>query len=322
MDVMSKSCPVRPTTGGDRNGCRARTRRTLAVGILVGAAVATSFTPGLLVAQTGPGLAILLTNDDGFEAPGITVVRDALIAAGHRVTVVAPLYDRSGSAMSVTTSGTIDYYRQEEGVWAIDGTPADAVTLALVHVMRSDPPDLVVSGADFGHNVGANVLGSGTVGAALTAARAGVPAIALSVAVDSGERGQPTPFSSTTDALAPAAAFLVEVVRQLAETGGAGLLPPRAVLNVNYPAVGTGTPAGVRFATVSSRRAFRQLYSVAGATGPARVETVAADADRAEEGSDVALLAADIVTVSVLDGNWDAGRAGWEPLLARLVIER
>jgi 5'-nucleotidase len=166
------------------------------------------------------------------------------------------------------------------------------------------------------------VLGSGTVGAALTAARAGVPAIALSVATDSGEGSHTTPFSSTTDALQPAADFLVEVVRQLAETGGAGLLPPRAVLNLNYPAVGTGPPAGVRFATVSSQRAFRQLYSVAGDTGPARVETVAADTDRAEEGSDVALLAADFVTVSVLDGNWDAGRAGWEPLLARLVIER
>lgn len=290
--------------------------------MLVAVGIGTCLVPVPLVAQAGPGLTILLTNDDGFEAPGITVVRDALIAAGHRVTVVAPLDDRSGSAMSVTTSGTIDYYRQEEGVWAIDGTPADAVTLALVHVMHSGPPDLVVSGADFGHNVGANVLASGTVGAALTAARAGVPAIALSVAVDSGERSHATPFSSTTDALAPAADFLVEVVRQLAETGGAGLLPPRAVLNVNYPAVGAGPPAGVRFATVSSQRAFRQLYSVAGDTGPASVETVAADADRAEEGSDVALLAAGVITVSVLDGNWDAGQAAWEPLLARLVIER
>jgi 5'-nucleotidase len=286
------------------------------------ALVATALGPSAGAAQTGSSLRILLTNDDGFEAPGITAVRAALVAAGHQVTVVAPLDDRDGAGSSVTTSGTIDYYRQEEGVWAVDGTPADAVTLALVHVMAAARPDLVVAGADFGQNVGANVLTSGTVGAAITAARAGVPAIALSVETDPGEQALATPYPGTVGALLPAAELLVEIVRQLAETGGGGLLPPRYVLNVNYPAIGADAPAGVRFATVSSRRAFRQLYSVAGDTGPARIETVAADADRAEEGSDLALLAAGMVTISVLDGDVGVGAASWEPLRRRLVIER
>lgn len=277
---------------------------------------------GPVGAQAGPGLTVLLTNEDGFEAPGLSTIREALLAAGHRVTVVAPLDDRSGAGMSLTTGGTIDYYRQEEGVWAIDGTPSDAVTLGLVHVMRDDPPDLVISGADFGQNVGANIVGSGTVGAAITAARAGVPAIALSVAVELRDGDRAAPFPGTTEALGPASELLVDLVRQLAETGGGGLLPPRAVLNVNYPAVGGDEPAGVRFATVSSRRAFRQLFSVAGDSGPARIETVAADPGRAEDGSDLALLAAGYVTLSVLDGDWDAGRESWEPLLQRLVIER
>lgn len=288
---------------------------------------AAALTAVLTALLTQPALAdqslgILLTNDDGYDAPGILAVRSALVQAGHRVTIVAPLDDRSGSGSSLTTRGTIDYYPQESGVWAVDGTPVDAVTLGLVHVLRDDPPDLVITGANFGQNVGADVLSSGTVGAALAASRAGIPAIALSVGVELREAGGSPPFASTTAAFEPAAALLLEIVTQLAQSGGEGLLPARTVLNVNYPAVGSDATAGVRFATLSSIRGFRQLFSVAGDQGPARVEMAPGSVDRAEEGSDVALLAAGFATVSVLDGDLDAGRASWEPLLRRLVIER
>ena len=111
-------------------------------------------------------------------------------------------------------------------------------------------------------------------------------------------------------------------MRQLRESDAQGLLPPRHVLNVNYPAVGGREPVGVRFATVSSTRAFRQVYAVAGRTGPARVELAPGDPDRAEEGSDYGLLFAGYVTISVLDGNVDAGPTAWESLRERLVIER
>ena len=140
-------------------------------------------------------LNVLLTNDDGFEAPGLVAMRGALLQAGHRVTVVAPLENQVGVGAAITTSGTIDYYPQEEGVWAVDGTPSDAVALALVHVMRADPPDVVIAGADYGQNVGAGVMVSGTVGAALTAARTGVPAIAVSVATDPRQAERPTPYA-------------------------------------------------------------------------------------------------------------------------------
>lgn len=289
----------------------------------VGAATAVLF--GTLVtssAASAQSLDIVLTNDDGYEAPGLLITRDALVAAGHSVTIVAPLDDRSGSGSSITTRGTIDYYPQGGGVWAVDGTPVDAVTLALVHVFRDDPPDLVISGANFGQNVGADVLSSGTVGAALAASRSGIPAIALSVGVELREVGSERPFASTLDAFAPAAEFLVEVVSQLVQSGGSGLLPPRTILNVNYPSVGGDAVAGVRFATVSSIRGFRQVFSVAGEQGPARVELAPGNVDRAEEGSDLALHGAGFVTISVLDGNLDAGRTAWEPLLRRLVIER
>lgn len=272
--------------------------------------------------QASSTLRILLTNEEGFRAEGLARVREALAAAGHDVVVVAPLDDRDGSGAARTTWGLIDYYPQADGVWAVNGTPADAVTLAMVHVMRADPPDLVIAGADLGHSVGADVLSSGVVGAALTASRMGVPAIALSVATDEAERDTEPAFPSSTAAYDPAAALLTDLVRQLAESSGGGLLGPRQILNVNYPAVGGASPTGVRFATVSSVRAFRQLFTVTGEVGPARVETIAASPDRAEEGSDVALLAAGYVTISVLDGDLDAGEGSWEPLLERLVIER
>lgn len=305
---MQRGAAVRPR----RRGARSALRWALALAAAAGPAAA----------QEAPGLSILLTNDDGYAAPGITSLRAALVAAGHRVTVVAPLDNRSGSGMSGTTSGLIDYYEQAPGVWAIDGTPADAVSIGLVHLMRDDPPDLIVSGTNFGHNVGQSVLSSGTVGAALTASRQGFPAIAFSVAIDFEERASRPPFASTTAAFAPAASFLVDLIRQLHESDARGLLPPRQVLNVNYPAVGAAAPAGVRFATVASVRAIRHVYSVAGDTGPARVELAPGDPDRAEAGSDFDLLSDGYVTISVLDGDLDAGRASWGPLLERLAIER
>lgn len=299
-------------------------RHTLAAGarlalvVLVGCALA----PAAAGAQERAGLSILLTNDDGYEAPGLTALRDALVAAGHSVTVVAPLDDRSGTSAAHTISGLVDYYQQSEGVWAIDGTPADAVTLGLVHVMREALPDLVIAGSDFGQNAGATVVHSGTVGAVITATRMGIPAIAVSVALDFSEADATPPHGSTRAAFAPAADFVVGVVRQLHETDAQGLLPPRVALNVNYPAVGTRAVAGVRFAPIASVRAFRQVFAVAGSTGPARVETVEGDAARAEAGSDLDLLGRGFVTISVLDGSFDAGPAAWEPLLSRIAIER
>jgi len=268
------------------------------------------------------GLDVLLTNDDGYAAPGITAMRDALVAAGHRVTLVAPLENRSGSSMSQTTSGLIDYYEQSEGVWAVDGTPADAVNLALVHLLRDRPPDLVVSGSNFGQNVGASVLGSGTVGAALAASRQGVPAIAVSVAIAPDGRTTDPPYTATTAAFAPAADLVVELIARLRESDATGLLPPRIVLNVNYPAVGAAEVAGVRFAPVASVRAFRRVYSVAGDTGPARVETILADAERAEPDSDYDFLARGFVAISVLDGNLDAATDLRDGIVRRLGIER
>ncbi|MCB1646367.1 MAG: 5'/3'-nucleotidase SurE, partial [Pseudomonadales bacterium] len=127
-------------------------------------------------------LRILLTNDDGYKAPGIRAMYKALIHAGHDVTIVAPATQQSGSAASIT-SGGVSINEAEPGIWSVDGRPADAVRVGIGHIMKDNPPDLVISGANFGQNVGYDTNVSGTVGAAITALQLGFRAIAISVEV-------------------------------------------------------------------------------------------------------------------------------------------
>ena len=122
-------------------------------------------------------LRILLTNDDGYNTPGIQAVRSALLESGHDVTLVAPLENQSGSGARVTSSGVLQYKQQSDGVWSVDGSPADSVLVGLLHIMKEQAPDLVISGANFGQNPG-YAINSGTVGAATVAMYAGFPAIA------------------------------------------------------------------------------------------------------------------------------------------------
>lgn len=176
---------------------------------LMGGAVL-GWTPPLWAGETAP-LNILLTNDDGVDAPGIRAVREALLAAGHKVTMVAPIEDHSGSGAQVTTRGSIGYQERSSGVWSVDGFPADAVLIGLLHIMKDEKADLVVAGANFGQNLG-YAINSGTVGAATVAMYAGVPAIALSVGVDYAEvSAQPYPFPSTFKAFPGAAELCVRL---------------------------------------------------------------------------------------------------------------
>ena len=132
-------------------------------------------------AQQPAGLHVLLTNDDGYQASGLRVMREALAAAGHRVTVVAPAENQSGAGTRATTS-RFRVEQKAEGVSGIGGSPLDAAWVGLQIVLRNAPPDLVVSGIDQGANPGSS-LASGTVGAALAAAVRGYPAIAVSAQI-------------------------------------------------------------------------------------------------------------------------------------------
>jgi len=128
-------------------------------------------------------LLILLTNDDGIYAPGLAALYQELRQLGE-VTVVAPESEQSavGHAITLTTPLRVKEVALEDGEqgWAVSGTPADCVKIAMAELLP-EAPDLVVSGINLGPNVGINVLYSGTVSAATEAAILGVKGVALSL---------------------------------------------------------------------------------------------------------------------------------------------
>jgi 5'/3'-nucleotidase SurE len=189
-------------------------------------------------------LRIMLTSDDGVGGQGLFVLREALCGAGHEVTIVAPAADRSGTGTALTLNVAMRAIRSQfscagrpADAWALTGTPSDAVLFGLGTVFKNAAPDVVISGMNYGQNVGRAVNHSGTVGGAVTAAEEGVPSLAVSIAIHPRDAG--TGFSQTFLAAPRVAAYVVGLVGQLRDTAkdGEGLLPDRVALNVNYPIV-------------------------------------------------------------------------------------
>ena len=160
---------------------------------------------------------ILVTNDDGVHSPGLAALAEAMASLGD-VTVVAPATEMSAVSHALTITRPLRLERVRAGVFAVDGTPTDCVTLAYVKVLDA-PPDLVVSGINLGYNLSVDITYSGTVAGAMEGAIFGVPSIAFSLC-----RSKDYDFAQ--------AAWAARVVAQrVLETG----LPPRTMLNVNVP---------------------------------------------------------------------------------------
>lgn len=161
---------------------------------------------------------ILISNDDGYQAPGIQALAAALaeIATIH---VVAPDRDRSGASNSLTLDTPVRARRAENGFTYVDGTPTDCVHLAITGLLEHEP-DMVVAGINSGANLGDDVLYSGTVAAAMEGRFLGLPAIAVSLT--DGARHFET-----------AARVSVDLVRRVLS----GALPVDTILNVNVPDV-------------------------------------------------------------------------------------
>ncbi|MEM9711790.1 MAG: 5'/3'-nucleotidase SurE [Actinomycetota bacterium] len=250
-------------------------------------------------------LRILLTNDDGWDAPGLVMLAEALRSAGHDVTVVAPAANRSGASANVSFIGTLAVTRHDERTFAVHGTPVEAVSFGLDVVFAGDAPDLVISGANDGENVGAMVLYSGTVAAAAAALNAGVPAIAVSSEFD---------LETFTVDHRPTVAAVVELVTALGRRRIDGAVLPAGVgINLNHPRSSAGEDPEVEV-TRTGRGWFALEYHLdelpaPGTTTEANVG-FRLDVPEPLDGADTTALAAGRISVAVLHPGMDRPPVG------------
>lgn len=178
---------------------------------------------------------ILVTNDDGVQAEGIRALADAL-APLAAISIVAPDREQSATSHALTLHRPLRLRTISDGVMSVDGTPTDAVLLA-VHGSLKRRPDLVVSGINHGPNMGSDVIYSGTVAAASEGSLLGIPSIAISLA--------------TWDAadFAPAARIAHNLVKWFLQRG----LPQHTCLNVNIPPLPRSEVKGVRITRLGKR---------------------------------------------------------------------
>jgi 5'-nucleotidase len=182
--------------------------------------------------KIGIPMRILLTNDDGIQAAGLAAIHEALLEAGHNVHVVAPMTEQSavGHALTVFLPLRVKEFRKDglfgHGVY---GTPTDCVKLALTRLVP-ERPELVVSGINAGHNVGPDIVYSGTVAAAAEAAQVGLPALALSM--------DDYRLTDARDQARHAAGLVGRIDWKS--------LPARRVVNVNYPDLPIARTKGLR----------------------------------------------------------------------------
>ena len=178
---------------------------------------------------------ILLTNDDGYHAPGLKILEAIAAGLSDDVWIVAPAEEQSGAGHSLTLTRPLRIRRFDDRRFAVSGTPTDAVMLALGQIMRDAPPDLILSGINRGANLAEDVTYSGTVSAAMEGALAGIRSIALSQVYDREGMGDSVPFDT-------AAAWGPRVLAPLMDAPFA----PRTLINVNFPARPAGEVEGVR----------------------------------------------------------------------------
>ncbi len=174
---------------------------------------------------------ILLTNDDGIHAPGLTVLEEIARELSDDVWVCAPAEEQSGAGHSLTLHHPVRLREHGERRFSVTGTPTDSVNLALRKLFAERKPDLVLSGVNAGENLGDDITYSGTISAAMEAALAGIPAIGLSQAYRDTNFGFDAARHWGAKVLAP----LIDV--QMAR---------RTLVNVNFPALAADNVKGIR----------------------------------------------------------------------------
>ena len=177
---------------------------------------------------------ILLTNDDGINAPGLNVLERIARQFSDDVWVCAPAEEQSGAGHSLTLTRPVRLRQHAERRFSVSGTPTDSVTMALRKVLPG-APDLILSGVNRGANLGDDVTYSGTVAAAMEGTLAGIRSIALSQVYSKEGVGNDVSFSA-------AEAWGAKVIAPLLDQPFA----PRTLINVNFPPLAAGEVKGIK----------------------------------------------------------------------------
>ncbi|SFK54949.1 5'/3'-nucleotidase SurE [Shimia haliotis] len=192
---------------------------------------------------------ILVTNDDGINAPGLKVletIAHEVAGPDGEVWVVAPAFEQSGVGHCISYTHPTMIAKMGERRFAAEGSPADCVLAGVHDVMKDTPPDLILSGVNRGNNSAENALYSGTLGAAIEGALQGIASIAISQYLGPANYTAEDPFEAS-------AKFGAEVVRKILAAGPANNGDYKLFYNVNVPPVLAADVKGIRVATQGRR---------------------------------------------------------------------
>ncbi|HYD13802.1 MAG TPA: 5'/3'-nucleotidase SurE [Allosphingosinicella sp.] len=178
---------------------------------------------------------VLLTNDDGVNAPGLEALERIAARFSDDIWIVAPSEEQSGAGHSLTLTQPLRLRKLGERRFCVTGTPTDAVMMGLAHLLADGKPDLILSGINRGANLGEDVTYSGTVSAAMEGALAGIPSIALSQSYAREGMGDTVPFAAAEEWAERVLAPLI-----------AAPFPANTLVNVNFPALAPAEIKGVR----------------------------------------------------------------------------
>ena len=190
---------------------------------------------------------ILVTNDDGINAPGLKVLENVARSLTRDVWVVAPEVEQSGAAHSLTLRRPLQVRRLSSRRFAVDGTPTDCVLLAVNHLIPKRRPNLVLSGVNRGANLGEDVTYSGTIAAAMEATLLDIPSIALSQLRTGIDIRWHT-----------AEHFAADVIRKLASVEW----PKGVLMNVNFPNIPASDVTGVQIVRQGRRAAGIEIVAI------------------------------------------------------------
>ena len=226
---------------------------------------------------------ILLSNDDGYFAPGLAILAESLASLGT-VTVVAPERDRSGASNSLTLDRPLTVRRAASGFFYVNGTPTDCVHLAVTGLL-DELPDIVISGVNYGANMGDDTIYSGTVAAATEGFLLGIPSVAVSL------------VAAGNDNYRTAARIAADIAQRFKDKP----LGQHALLNVNVPDVAYEELRGIEITRLGKRH---KAEPVVKATTP-RGGTVywvgaAGGAQDAGEGTDFNAIARTVASITPL----------------------